>query len=118
MAIVAGAGMNASTDQSPAKARGAASPAKRAEPVSATLGPAGLRTYVPVFSDTVPEDFDELAYLAAFPDVARSIKAGQFPSALAHYEFYGRREDRLMDPRYEAAAHADTAGFPAANVDK
>ncbi len=63
------------------------------------------------------EDFDELVYLAAFPDVAGSIRGGDFPSALHHYESYGRREGRLTDPRYEALLHADTDGFPAACVD-
>lgn len=107
MTIVEGAGKNASRDQSPPKVSAAASPPKRAEPVSATLS-----------SDTAPEDFVESAYLAAFPDVARSIEAGEFPSALHHYEFHGRREARLRDPRYEALVRADTAGFPAASVDR
>ena len=106
MTIVGGAGKKASTDQSPPKVSAATSPPNRAEPVSATLS-----------SDTAPEDFDESAYLAAFPDVARSIKDGQFRSALHHYESYGRREGRLTDPRYEALVRADTAGFPAACVD-
>jgi GT2 family glycosyltransferase len=106
MTIVDGAGENASTDQSPPEVS-ATSPPKRPEPVSMTFS-----------SDIAPEDFDELAYLAAFPDVVRSIKAGEFPSALDHYNFYGRREGRLADPRYEDLVRADTAEFPAANVDK
>lgn len=131
MTIVKGAGKKASTtkastDQSPPKVsaatsppkRAATSPPKRAEPVSATLGPARLRTSLPASADTAPrEDFDESAYLAAFPDVAGSIKDGQFSSALRHYESYGRHEGRLADPRYEAAVRADTAGFPAGSVD-
>ncbi|WP_157900875.1 glycosyltransferase family 2 protein [Mycobacterium terramassiliense] len=117
MTIVKGAGKKASADQSPPKVRAATSPPKRAEPVSATLGPAGLRTSFPVSADTAPEDFDESAYLAAFPDVARSIEDGHFPSALRHYESYGRHEGRLTDSRYEAAVRADTPGFPAASVD-
>ncbi len=112
MTIVKGAGKKASTDQSPKvraatstdqsppKVRAATSPPKRAEPASATLGPAGLRTSFPVSADTAPEDFDESAYLAAFPDVARSIEDGHFPSALRHYESYGRHEGRLTDSRY------------------
>jgi GT2 family glycosyltransferase len=114
MTIVKGAGKIASTDQSP---RMATSPPERAELVSATLGPPRLRTSFPVSSDTAPEDFDESAYLAAFPDVVRAIKAEEFPSALQHYEYTGRREGRLTDPRYEALISADTAGFPAAHVD-
>ena len=87
MNIVDGAGKNASTDQSLPKASAATSPPNRAEPVSATLS-----------SDTAPEDFDESAYLAAFPDVARSIKDGKCPSALDHYQFFGSREGRLTAP--------------------
>ena len=117
MPIVKGAGKKASTDQGPPKVRAATSPPKRAGPVSATLGPAGLQTSGPASSDTAWEDFDESAYLVAFPDVARSIKDGQFPSALRHYESNGRHEGRLTDPRYEAAVRADTTGFPAASVD-
>jgi GT2 family glycosyltransferase len=83
------------------------SPAKRAEPASASPS-----------SDTAAEDFDEAAYLTAFPDVAKSIKSGQFPSAINHYESYGKREGRLTDPRYEALIRADTGGFPAACVDR
>ena len=87
MTFVGGAGKKASTNQSPLKVSAATSPPKRAEPVSATLS-----------SDTALEDFVESAYLAAFPDVARSIKDGQFSSALHHYESYGGREGRLKDP--------------------
>ena len=79
---------------------------KRAEQVSATPS-----------SNTALEDFDESAYLAAFPDVARSIADGQFRSALDHYESYGRSEGRLTDPRFETLVRADTPGFPAACVD-
>lgn len=107
MAIVKGAGKSASAARSHPDVSTAASPSMRAEPVSATLS-----------SDADPEDFDESAYLAAFPDVAHSITTGQFLSAVHHYEFYGRREGRLTDPRYEALVRADTAGFPAACVDK
>jgi GT2 family glycosyltransferase len=103
--IVDGVGKKASTDQGPPKVSAPTSPP--AEPVSATFS-----------ADSGSEDFDELAYLAAFPDVARSITDGQFLSALRHYEFYGRHEGRLADPSYEALARADTAGFPAAFVDR
>jgi GT2 family glycosyltransferase len=76
-----------------------------------------LSTSLPVSSDTAADDFDEAAYLAAFPDVARRISAGDFPSGLRHYESYGRHEGRLTDPKYEAAVRADTANFPKASVD-
>ncbi len=107
MTIVDGAGKIASTEQSPPKVSAAKSPPERAEPVSATLS-----------SDTAPEDFDESAYLAAFPDVARAIKTGEILSALHHYDLNGQREGRLADPRYQALVRADTAGFPAAYVDR
>jgi GT2 family glycosyltransferase len=105
--IVDGAEENVSTDQSPPKVSAATSPPKRTEPLSATLS-----------SDTAPEDFDESAYLAAFPDVARSIRDGECPSALDHYELCGSREGRLTHPDYEAIIRADTAGFPEASVDR
>ncbi|MEB3049478.1 hypothetical protein KV112_06945 [Mycolicibacter sp. MYC123] len=69
-------------------------------------------------SARAPEDFDESAYLAAFPDVAKSIESGHFRSALQHFNTYGKRERRLIDSRYEAIVYADTAGFPPANVDR
>jgi GT2 family glycosyltransferase len=107
MTTVRGAARNASTDQSPPKVSAETFPPNRAGPVGATLS-----------SDNAPEDFDESAYLAAFPDVAGSIKAGKHRSALHHYQFHGRREGRLTDPRYEALLRADTPGFPAACVDR
>ncbi len=107
MTVARGARKNASTDQRPRKVRAATSPPKRAEQISSTRS-----------ADTSPDDFDESAYLAAFPDIAGAIAAGEFRSASHHYEFWGRHEGRLTDPRYEAAVLADTAGFPAANVDK
>ena len=107
MTIVEGAGKKVRHHQSPPKVSAGTSSPKQAAPVSATLS-----------SDTAPEDFDESAYLAAFPDVARSVKAGEFLSALQHYEFNGQREGRLADPHYGALVRADTAGFPVACVDK
>ena len=107
MTIVDGSDKIASTKQSSPNVSAAEPPPEQVEPAIATLS-----------SDTAPEDFDESTYLAAFPDVARSIKGGQFLSALQHYEFHGSREGRLTDPRYEALLRADTAGFPAACVDR
>jgi hypothetical protein len=107
MTTIGGRGKNTSTDPSPPKVSAASTPPKRAGAVGATVS-----------SDDAPEDFDESAYLAAFPDVAGSIKAGKLRSALHHYQFHGRREGRLTDPRYEELLRADTAGFPAACVDR
>lgn len=133
MTTVKGAGKNASTDQSPPKVGAAPSPTKRVRadgvapsppkqdgPGSATPSPPKLPTSdsATLFSDTSLEDFDETAYLAAFPDVAQCIKTGEIPSAVRHYESHGRHEGRLKDPRYQALVRADTAGFPAASVDR
>jgi GT2 family glycosyltransferase len=68
--------------------------------------------------EVVPEGFDEIAYLAAFPDIARSIKTGQFRSALHHYLVHGQRENRLTDIRYQkASSRANTGSFPPASID-
>jgi hypothetical protein len=37
-------------------------------------------------------NFDERAYLAANPDVARAVAAGQFESGRQHFAAFGRRE--------------------------
>jgi GT2 family glycosyltransferase len=96
-------GKNAPTVGSPQ----AEAPGQRSEPVGMANS-----------SDAALEDFDESAYLAAFPDVVESIKAGHFHSALAHYEAHGHQEGRLTDADYEALVRAGTAGFPAASVDE
>ena len=118
MTIVRSARKNAPIDESPPQVGTRTAPEKRAESAGATLGPARLRTSLPVSSEAAAEDFEESAYLAAFPDVAKCIKAGEFSSALRHYESYGRHEGRLRSPKYEAAIRADTVGFPAGSVDK
>src|SRR5579864_3337854 len=69
-------------------------------------------------SEVAPEGFDEAAYLAAFPDIARSIKTGQFRSALHHYHVHGQREGRLADVRYQrASVGGNTRSFPPASID-
>src|SRR5450631_828235 len=71
-----------------------------------------------VSSEVAPEEFDEVAYLAAFPDIARSIKTGQFRSALHQYRVHGQREGRLTDVRYQrASVKGNTASFPPASID-
>jgi GT2 family glycosyltransferase len=68
--------------------------------------------------EVAPQGFDEIAYLAAFPDVAHSIKTGQFRSALHHYRVHGQREDRLNDLRYQRASiRGNTSSFPPASID-
>jgi len=51
-------------------------------------------------SEMTPENFDEAAYLRAFPDVATAIAAGERTSAFEHFIEYGKRENRLTDIRY------------------
>ena len=41
---------------------------------------------------------DEEAYLASNPDVAKAVAEGKFPSAQAHYWFFGKREKRKLIP--------------------
>lgn len=62
----------------------------------------GLQTAQP----SAASQFNEAAYLAANPDVARSISAGNFGgSALNHYLEYGQKENRPGTPQ---AAQAST----------
>lgn len=42
-------------------------------------------------------EFDEVAYLKIYPDVAEAVRQGYFPSGLAHFEQHGRQECRLTN---------------------
>src|SRR5690348_7023496 len=65
-----------------------------------------------------PEEFDEVAYLLAYPDIAESVRAGTWESALQHYNMHGVSEQRLTDSRYlRARATGDTAQFIPSHVD-
>lgn len=65
-----------------------------------------------------PEEFDEVAYLLAYPDIAESVRAGTWKSALQHYNMHGVLEQRLADSRYlRARATGDTAQFIPGHVD-
>ena len=67
----------------------------------------------------VPQEFDEIAYKEAYPDVAAAIKAGVWTSALHHYHVHGASENRLAHHRYiQAAAGGSTAWFPPSSVDR
>jgi hypothetical protein len=44
----------------------------------------------------IPEGWSEETYLAKYPDVAKAIDAGAFPSGLAHYLKYGKKEGRTF----------------------
>ena len=51
-------------------------------------------------SEPVPPDFNEEAYLLAFPDVAQAISDGICTSPLQHYMDHGRHENRLFHHSY------------------
>lgn len=49
-----------------------------------------------------PADFDEAAYLAAWPDVAAAMRRGEIKSAFVHYVLIGHREGRARPTRIES----------------
>ena len=54
--------------------------------------------------DTQPDpDYNEAAYLAAFPRIAEQIRNGALKSGLDHYTRRGAAEGRLAQPRYKKA---------------
>jgi GT2 family glycosyltransferase len=53
-----------------------------------------------------PADFDEIAYMVAFPKIAEAIRGGAFKSAFEHYTRRGIAENRLAEPRYRKALAA------------
>ena len=64
----------------------------------------------------LPTDlFDENWYLARNPDVAEALEAGQFSSALEHFNLYGKFEGRapgpLFNPSEYLAANRDEKVF-------
>ncbi len=52
--------------------------------------------------EPVDPDFDESAYLRAFPDIAEAVRRGMLPSGLAHFRQTGQAELRLEKPEYRA----------------
>ncbi len=72
--------------------------------------------------EAAPDDFDEDAYLQAFPDVAQAISSGICTSPLQHYQAHGRHENRLSNRAYlrvlnlvAVEGHVDFYGYhPAA----
>ena len=64
-------------------------------------------------------EFDENAYLAAFPDISAAVASGYCSSALSHFIEHGSDEGRLGAPAYQAAvARSETQFFPVHNVDQ
>ena len=51
----------------------------------------------------VPLEFNEDAYLTAFPKIAENVRAGLIASGLDHYTRKGAAESRLQNPRYRKA---------------
>ena len=66
----------------------------------------------------VPDNYDEVSYLEAYPDIAKAVRSGDWTSGLHHYRVHGAREDRLADKRYLRALSGCTATFPPANADR
>ena len=48
------------------------------------------------YSPPVRRGFDEREYLRCNPDVRRAVYRGTMPSAIYHYQHYGRREGRQL----------------------
>ncbi len=71
----------------------------------------------PVHSDR--DQFDEVAYLRLYPDIATAIAEGREPGAWEHYDRHGRREGRKTNDfdadfylrSYPAAQHEVVAGL-------
>ncbi len=59
-----------------------------------------LASRVPASLPDIEGNFDEDAYLRAFPDVAQAMERGELTSGLQHYLLAGRAERRLQDPHY------------------
>lgn len=51
---------------------------------------------LPLVAAATDEEFDEVAYLHANPDVAQLVQEGAFPSGLLHFELFGRAEQRKL----------------------
>ena len=55
-----------------------------------------LRLYIGI--EAVAEDFTELSYLAANPDVEEAVRLAIFSSGFEHWQNYGKTEGRLLAP--------------------
>ena len=70
-----------------------------------------------------PDKFDDQTYLKLNPDVAEAVVAGELPSAVWHWEHYGRKEKRatqLLPPessRETAERERERASVPPAAID-
>ena len=66
---------------------------------------AGPRGYA-AGGEVTANNFDEVAYKIAYPDVAAAIAKGDFENAYQHYERYGKAEGRTAFNKAETAAVA------------
>jgi len=77
----------------------------------------------PVLGDR--DQFDEVAYLRLYPDIAKAVAEGREPSAWHHYDRHGRKENRKPNDldvefylrAYPAAAQEIAAGMAATPFD-
>jgi GT2 family glycosyltransferase len=60
--------------------------------------------------DQIDPDFDEVAYLRVYADVAAAVRRGEFGSGLEHYLFAGKAERRLELPEYRQIVNPPTKG--------
>jgi GT2 family glycosyltransferase len=88
-----------------------ATPAEKSEGSAPPVSPVSDQYVVPI-------EFDEIAYLEAYPDIALAVQLGEWTSGLHHYRIHGARENRLTDKRYIRAASGCTPTFPAATADR
>jgi hypothetical protein len=60
----------------------------------------------------VDPEFDEAAYLRAFPDIAEAVRRGMLQSGWAHFQRTGRAEARLEKPEYRALLNSHSGLAP------
>jgi hypothetical protein len=57
-------------------------------------------TYISILNDMKNNNYNEEAYLLAFPDIASAVSNGIIPNGYAHYNPYGKNEGRLSNQNY------------------
>lgn len=67
-----------------------------------------LRLYLQ--REPAPVDFNEIAYLAANPDVDAAVRAGDFESGFQHWQYHGAAEGRALRPEGGPTALMIAAG--------
>jgi hypothetical protein len=69
-------------------------PAQAPKPIVKPVPPPGPPPIPVPRPEPRPTDFDELFYLASWPDIAKAVRAGEYPTGGAHYLEWGRKEGR------------------------